>query len=112
MFMGCLLRSSSTHLAAWYVKAADHPKPNGDGGAVDPPREHKKDHQHGGGGNDGGSGDCDPAIKGLIKRLPAPDSDWPLEKQAKWLLAVSHAFDVVYPREDDGRSLKIEIVQD
>jgi hypothetical protein len=64
------------------------------------------------GGDGGGGGECDPAIQGLIKRLPPPDSDWPLEKQVKWLLAISHAFDVIYPREDDPRSLKIEIVKD
>jgi hypothetical protein len=70
--------------------------------------------KQGGGGDGGGSGiDCDPAILGLIKRLPQPDSDFPLEKQARWLLAVSHAFAVVYPaKDDDGRSLKIEIVKD
>jgi hypothetical protein len=69
---------------------------------------------HDGGGGDGGRGgiDCDPAIMGLIRRLPQPDTDWPLEKQARWLLAVSHAFAVVYPREDDGKSLNIEIVKD
>jgi hypothetical protein len=66
----------------------------------------------GGSGGSGGGGDCDPAIHGLIKRLPEPDSDWPLEKQAKWLLAISHAFDVIYPRDNDGRSLRIEIVKD
>jgi hypothetical protein len=64
------------------------------------------------GSDDGGGGDCDPAIQGLIRRLPPPDSDWPLDKQARWLLAVSHAFDVIYPRDDDGRSLRIEIVKD
>ena len=67
----------------------------------------------GGYGSDGdGSGGADPAIQGLIKRLPPPDSDWPLEKQARWLLAISHAFDVIYPRESDERSLRIEIVKD
>lgn len=82
-------------------------------GAMNPPPA-KKDANHGnGGGGDGGGMDCDPAILGLIKRLPPPDSDFPLEKQARWLLAVSHAFAVVYPaKEDDGRSLKIEIVKD
>jgi len=87
-------------------------KPNGETGVTDLPKDTEKDRRHGGGGDDGGSGECDPAIRGLIKRLPAPDSDWPLEKQAKWLLAVSHAFDVIYPREDDGRSLKIIIEKD
>jgi hypothetical protein len=87
-------------------------KVNGEGSAIETQKDPKKDSQQGGVGNDGGSGECDPAIKGLIKRLPAPDSDWSLEKQVKWLLAVSHAFDVIYPREDDGRSLKIEIIKD
>jgi hypothetical protein len=70
--------------------------------------DHKPPKGNGGGG-DGGGVDCDPAIMGLIKRLPPPDTDWAIEKQVRWLLAISHAFDVVYPRED-GRSLKIEIV--
>ena len=70
-------------------------------GSIAPP---KKDGGNGGGGDD-------PAIQGLIKRLPPPDSDWPLEKQAKWLLAISHAFEIIYPREDDGRSLQIGIVK-
>lgn len=65
-----------------------------------------------GGGGDGGGSGSDPAIQGLIQRLPPPDAEWPLEKQVKWLLAVARAFDVIYPRENDERSLKIEIVKD
>jgi hypothetical protein len=84
-------------------------KPNGESGLVDPPKDIKKDSRQSGGGDDGSGIECDPAIKGLIKRLPPPDSDWSLEKQVKWLLAVATAFDVIYPRADDGRSLKIEI---
>jgi hypothetical protein len=82
---------------------------------TDPPPDHPgKDSTNLGRnkGNGGGGGGDDPAIQGLIKRLPPPDSDWPLEKQAKWLLAISHAFEVIYPRDDDGRSLKIEIAKD
>lgn len=65
-------------------------------------------------GDGGGGGfECDPAIAGLIKRLPKPDTQWPLEKQARWLLAVARAFEVVYPRDDDdGRSLKVEVVKE
>lgn len=82
-------------------------------GATNPLPATKESNHSTGNGGDGGGIDCDPAIIGLIKRLPKPDSDFPLEKQARWLLAVSHAFAVVYPaKEDDGRSLKIEIVKD
>src|ERR1035437_8648889 len=82
--------------------------------ASSPPPEipSQKPNRKGSDSGDGGGGECDPAIQGLIKRLPPPDSDWPLEKQARWLLAVSHAFEVVYPREDDGRSLKVEIIKE
>jgi hypothetical protein len=83
---------------------------SGTGGADLTEKAKKNGTSDGGGGGDGI--DCDPAILGLIKRLPPADSDWPLEKQARWLLAVSHAFAVVYPRDDDGKSLKIEIVKD
>ncbi|MDP9054058.1 MAG: hypothetical protein M3N93_07105 [Acidobacteriota bacterium] len=81
-------------------------------GAADPGQsDPKKQNGNSGSGDGGGGRTIDPAINGLIQRLPAADSDWPLEKQAKWLLAVSHAFDVIYPRQDDDRSLKIEIVK-
>jgi hypothetical protein len=89
--------------------------PGNGGDAQRPPYEPEKSIEKpkgDGSGGDGTGGGCDPAIEGLIKRLPAPDSDWVLEKQVKWLLAISHAFDVIYPREDDPRSLKIEIVKD
>lgn len=74
--------------------------------------EHERKHGGGAGGGTGGGGGDDPAIRGLIQRLPAPETDWPLEKQAKWLLALSHAFDVIYPRDDDARTMKIEIVSE
>jgi len=45
-----------------------------------------------------------PFIKGLLKKLPPPDSEWPNEKRAKWLQAAVNIFDLMYTEsEDDSR---------
>lgn len=63
-----------------------------------------------GGGESGGGFRRDPTLEALFQHLPAPDSEWSIEKRARWLRAIAHVFEVVYPREDgDGRSVKIEI---
>jgi hypothetical protein len=88
--------------------------PKGSSGSGSPSNERPKEKDELGNdtgrksGGDGGGGD-DPAIQGLIKRLPPADEPWPLEKQQKWLLAIAGAFDVIYPRDDDKRTLRITI---
>lgn len=54
-----------------------------------------------GGGGDGGEGKLHPLIEGLIKALPDPDSEWPVERRVKWLQAAAYNFDLVYCREDN-----------
>ena len=45
-----------------------------------------------------------PFIKGLLRKLPPPDSEWPNDKRAKWLQAAVNIFDLMYTEsEDDSR---------
>ena len=64
-----------------------------------------------GGGDDrtAGGGRFHPLIEGLIATLPAPDSDWPIGRRAKWLRAASHDFDLIYKDPEDGSSIEIKI---
>jgi hypothetical protein len=54
----------------------------------------------------------DPLIEGLIKRLPEPNSPWPLDARRKWLQTACNAFDLIYTGSEDGGSLKIEVNKD
>jgi hypothetical protein len=43
-------------------------------------------------------------IKGLLEKLPPPDTEWPNDKRAKWLEAMVKIFDLMYTdSEDDSR---------
>lgn len=54
-----------------------------------------------------------PFIKGLLKKLPAQDSEWPVEARTKWLQAAVHIFDLMYTDSDDSRrSITIEAKKD
>lgn len=48
-----------------------------------------------------------PFIEGLLKTLPAPESQWSLADRVKWLQAAGHIFDLIYSG-GDGR-VKIEV---
>jgi hypothetical protein len=41
-----------------------------------------------------------PFIKGLIDKLPEPDSNWSLIDRAKWLATAANIFDLMYKDED------------
>jgi len=43
----------------------------------------------------------DPLIRGLVARLPKPDTDWPLEERAKWLRTAASIFALVYRTGDE-----------
>ena len=46
----------------------------------------------------------DPLIQALVKKLPKPNSTWPLEDRAKWLRAAAIIFNLVYkPGEADSK---------
>lgn len=57
--------------------------------------------------------DLHPFIKGLLKKLPTPESEWPSEGRAKWLQAAINIFDLMYTdSEDSKRSLTIGFQKD
>jgi hypothetical protein len=50
-----------------------------------------------------------PFIKGLLKKLPVPDSEWPNDKRAKWLQAAVNIFDLMYTESEDDSKRTITI---
>lgn len=44
-----------------------------------------------------------PFIKGLLKKLPEPETEWRSEDRAKWLQAAINIFDLMYTDSDDSR---------
>ena len=55
-------------------------------------------------------GISDQLIRGLVERLPKPDSIWPLDDRASWLRTAG-IFDLVY-KPGDGERGEISIVKD
>ena len=54
-----------------------------------------------------------PFIKGLLKKLPTPETEWPSEGRAKWLQAAINIFDLMYTDSEDSRkSLTIGFQKD
>jgi hypothetical protein len=54
-------------------------------------------------------GITDPLLRGLVDRLPKPNSTWPLDDRAKWLRTAAGIFDLVY-KSSDGEHREISIV--
>lgn len=51
-----------------------------------------------------------PLIEGLLKELPEPKTEWPIEERKNWLEMVSGIFNVIYKASDDSRgSLKVTV---
>jgi hypothetical protein len=48
-------------------------------------------------------------VKGLLQKLPEPDTPWSLADQVKWLQTAAHMFGLLY--QSDGQ-IKIEIDKD
>lgn len=46
-------------------------------------------------------GITDHLIRGLVERLPKPDTNWPLEDRVKWIRTAIGIFDLVYKSGDD-----------
>lgn len=64
----------------------------------------------GGSGGGGGGGDVDPIIRGLVDRLPPPDSKWPLADRVRWLQTAANAFGLVYqPPENENGEITITV---
>ena len=89
--------------------------PGNGGDAQRPPAETEKpaaDKPKGDSSGDGGGsgfGLLHPLIEGLIKTLPDPTAEWPIEKRAKWLRAASQNFDLIYPdTTEDSIEIKVQ----
>jgi hypothetical protein len=51
-----------------------------------------------------------PFIQGLLRKLPTPDTDWPIDSRSKWLETAANIFDLMYTDSDDSRrSIVIEL---
>ena len=65
-----------------------------------------------GGGGGGGSGDdLHPFVRGLLQKLPVPETEWSIEGRAKWLTAAVNIFDLMYlePPEAQAKAIAIEV---
>jgi len=48
------------------------------------------------------SGGFDPLIEGMLQRLPAPGSEWPLQRRVQWLRTLAANLAEVYPTDGGG----------
>lgn len=53
-------------------------------------------------GGDGSPPDLHPFIKGLLDKLPAPETDWPVSGRVKWLQTAANIFDLMYTTGNEG----------
>lgn len=59
-------------------------------------------------GESGGAGDH-PFIKGLVGKLPLPETEWDLTARAKWLTTAANIFDLMYQSgPDTGIRVRLE----
>ena len=57
--------------------------------------------QGGGNGGDGSGSKYHPFIKGLLDKLPTPETPWPKEARKKWLQTAMNIFDLMYTTADN-----------
>src|SRR3546814_3404924 len=53
---------------------------------------------------DGGGSQLHPFIRGLLDKLPEPETEWAMHGTAgriKWLQTAANIFDMIYTREDE-----------
>lgn len=87
-------------------------KANGSATASDPVEETDTDKKRKA-KEDEDEDELHPFIKGLLKKLPTPETEWPMENRAKWLQAAINIFDLMYTDSDDGRrGINIELKKD
>ena len=63
----------------------------------------EKPRTGGGGGDDG----LHPFIKGLLEKLPEPETEWPIQARVKWLQTAANIFDLMYKSDDQGKSITV-----
>jgi len=71
----------------------------------------KADQQKKGAGGNGGGDQppVDPVIKGLVDRLPKPDSNWPIAARVKWLQTMANAFGLIYESDNDAGDIVVGV---
>ena len=58
------------------------------------------------------NGTTDLLLRGLVDRLPKPDSIWPLDDRAKWLRTAISIFDLVYETsQGEERGISVGLVK-
>lgn len=58
-------------------------------------------------------GTSDLLIRGLVNRLPKPDSTWSLDNRAKWLRTAASIFGLVYKASDnERREISIDLARE
>lgn len=59
------------------------------------------------------SDDMHAFIRGLLEKLPDPESDWPLSGRVKWLQTAANIFDLMYANSGDtDASIEVKQVRD
>jgi hypothetical protein len=56
----------------------------------------KHDRDKNGGGDGGDIGDLHRFVQGLLKTLPAPETEWRAAARIKWLQTAADIFDLIY----------------
>lgn len=52
-----------------------------------------------------------PFVKGLLDKLPPPDTDWAIKDRAKWLTTAANIFDLMYSAPSDEMVIDITVKQ-
>jgi hypothetical protein len=66
------------------------------GNVSDVPKDVEKEPKSGGGGDDGGTSEIDPIIRGLLARLPKSGDVWPEAERKLWLQLLEGSFRLIY----------------
>lgn len=77
--------------------------------AIAPPGEPEPEKKKKGKDAEDDDEELHPFIKGLLKKLPPPDSEWPNDRRAKWLQAAVNIFDLMYTESEDDSKRTITI---
>ena len=101
----------SAHTAGFFLMGRDRLIiPAGIDGSTGAPLGADSEKQKKGSSGAGGGGDVPDhlhmMVKGLLQKLPEPDTPWSLADQVKWLQTAAHMFGLLY--QSDGH-IKIEI---
>lgn len=70
----------------------------------------EKPKKEGAGSGGGDTPDMHPFIRGLLDKLPPPNSDWPEASRAKWLQTAANIFDLIYTinGEEGGSDISVK----